>query len=204
MTTRWEWLIFGYLALVFLTFLPTLWAILFPVPLNPGGDSFNKSSFSPEGKAKLSAHFSRLTGTLLFWKREATRYGRFHYYCLWWTILSSSVMPFVTQAIDENDSASKWFLTTIAAQIAIVLGFHRGLKVAEHYKAFRLGESEFYDTYRRLLDQPETFGATETEQISKYFSEVERLRRFVRTAETDSMPVVEDVREQIVQAQRKA
>jgi len=64
-------------------------------------------------------------------------------------------------------------------------------------KAFRHGESEFYDTYRRLLDRPETFGADETEQVKQYLEDVELIRRYVRNAETDSLPMIEDVKEQV-------
>ena len=193
----WGWLICAYLALALLTFLPTLIALLSAVQLKEGGASFDQSSFSSEAKECLSQHFSRMQGTLSFWKREATRNSRFHYYCLSWTIISSSLMPFLTQAVDPNDPASKWFLTTIAAHIALLLGFHRGLKVAERFKAFRHGESEFYDTYRRLLDRPDTFGKNEEAQISKYYEEVEVIRRFVRNAETDRLPMLEDVRDEI-------
>lgn len=54
-------------------------------------------------------------------------------------------------------------------------------------------ESEFYDTYRRLLDSPDTFGADEESQLKKYFEEVELIRMFVRNAETDSLPMIEDM-----------
>ena len=105
-------------------------------------------------------------------------------------------MPFLSQAIDPTVPASKWLLTIIAAHVALLLGFHRGLRVADRYKAFRHGESEFYDTYRRLLDRPESFGLDEVAQIKNYFEEVELIRRYVRNAETDSLPTIEDVREQ--------
>jgi hypothetical protein len=191
--TVWSWLIAIYIALAFVTLLPTLRALFSGVKLNEGGASFQESRFSEEAKLKLEQHFSRLQGTLAFWKREATLNARFHYYCLCWTILSSSIMPFLTQAINPTDPSSKWLLTIIAAHVALLLGFHRGLKVAEHFKAFRHGESEFYDTYRRLLDSPETFGPDEDGQLKRYFEEVEIIRRFVRNAETDSLPMVEDL-----------
>lgn len=191
--TVWSWLIVIYALLAFVTLLPSLQALFSGVKLNEGGASFRESQFSEEAKRKLEQHFSRLKGTLAFWKREAVRNSRFHYYCIGWTILSSSIMPFLTQAINPNDPASKWLLTIIAAHIALLLGFHRGLKVAEHFKAFRHGESEFYDTYRRLLDAPETFGSGEDTQLKRYFEEVELIRRFVRNAETDSLPMVEDL-----------
>ena len=200
----WSWLIASYLGLATLTLLPTLSALFGKVKLNPAGASFDESNFSDEAKARLNRHYSRMQGTLAFWKREATRNSHFHYYCLWWTIVSSSLMPFLTQAVDANDTASKWFLTTVAAHIALVLGFHRGLKVAEHFKAFRHGESEFYDTYRRLLDRPDSFGKFEEEQFKNYFEEVEVIRRFVRTAETDSLPMVDDVRDKIAKSKTDA
>ena len=118
----WSWLIASYLALALLTLLPTLTALLGGVKLNPGGASFDESTFSNEAKEKLKRHYSRMQGTLAFWKREATRNSHFHYYCLWWTIVSSSLMPFLTQAIDPTDKASTWFLTTVAAHIALEIG----------------------------------------------------------------------------------
>jgi len=192
--TIWSFSIGLYLGLALITFLPTLKTLMSGVKLNEGGASFKDSGFSEKAKVRLEQHFSRLQGTLAFWKREATRNSRFHYYCLWWTIISSSIMPFLTQAIDPHDAASKWLLTIIAAHMALLLSFHRGLKVAERFKAFRHGESEFYDTYRRLLDSPESFGADEDKQLQKYFEEVELIRKFVRNAETDSLPMLEEVR----------
>ncbi len=75
----------------------------------------------------------------------------------------------------------------------MALSFHKGLKVADGMKAFRHGESEYYDLYRRLLDRPNTFGKDEAEQIDKYFTEVERIRRLVRNAETESLPSIENI-----------
>jgi hypothetical protein len=103
-------------------------------------------------------------------------------------------MPILAQAIDEKDPLSKWLLSVMSAHVALLLGFHSRMKVAERYKAFRHGESEFYDTYRLLLDRPEKFGKTEKSQIRKYFDEIALIRKFVRNAETDSFPHIEDVR----------
>lgn len=91
----------------------------------------------------------------------------------------------------------------LSAHIALVLAFHRGLKVGERFKAFRHGESEFYDLYRRFLDRPDTFGADENAQIAKYFEETEIIRKFVRNTETDSLPNLDDTKEQINKSQRK-
>lgn len=65
-------------------------------------------------------------------------------------------------------SPSKWLIVVISSHVALALSFHRGLKVAEGMKAFRHGESEFYDLYRRLLDRPQTLGQTEEVLLRQY------------------------------------
>ncbi|WP_143086471.1 hypothetical protein [Amycolatopsis saalfeldensis] len=72
-------------------------------------------------------------------------------------------------------------------------GVLRAFRVENNYKAFRHGESEFYDLYRRLLDRPMLFGGTEAVQLASYFEQVEVIRRSIRTSETDNFPSVEDV-----------
>jgi hypothetical protein len=164
------------------------------VELHPGGDSFNNSPyFTIESKALLNQHYSRLQGTLIFWKNQAEKYKRFHYYCLYWTIPSSILIPIITQAIN-SDTYSKLLLTIVSTHTAVLLAFHRGFKVDRNHKAFRHGESEFYDTYRRLLDRPESFGSKESDQLLEYFKEVEKIRKFVRNAETDNLPNIEEAR----------
>jgi hypothetical protein len=186
------WLIASivYFLLAFITFIPSLRAILKKVKLYPGGASFSESPyFSDKAKTSLEQHYSRIQGTLLFWKNEANKYTRFHFYCLGWTIPSSILVPVITQLMDGNPY-SKGFLTIVSLHTALLLGFHKTFKVENNLKAFRHGESEFYDLYRRLLDQPETFGNTEDEQLKNYFNEVEIIRKYVRNAETDNLPML--------------
>ena len=182
--------IYAFLAIV--TFVPTLRAIFRRVKLHPAGDSFKVSFyFSEEEKSLLEQHYSRIQGTLGFWKNQAEKFKRFHYYCLFWTIPSSIMIPIVIQAMNYS-SLSKILLTIISTHTAILLAFHRGFKAEDNLKAFRLGESEFYDTYRRILDRPSSFGETSKEQLQNYFKQVEEIRKFVRNAETDNFPAVDD------------
>ena len=89
---------------------------------------------------------------------------------------------------------SKLLPTIVSTHTAILLAFHNGFKVDKNFKSFRHGESDFYDLYRRLLDRPESFGETEGERLNTYYREVEIVRKFVRNAETDNLPMVEDVK----------
>lgn len=184
-----------YLILIGLTFIPVVLALLKKVQLYPGGDSFDKSiNFSDLAKEKLKQHYSRINGTLIFWKNKAEWHRRFHFYTLGWTIPVSILIPVITQYIDTN-IASRIFLTIISSHSALLIAFHRALKIENNFKAFRHGESEFYDLYRRLLDRPKTFGETEETQLENYFKEVDFIRRSVRLAETDNFPMIDEIKE---------
>jgi hypothetical protein len=88
------------------------------------------------------------------------------------------------------------FLTVVSTHTALLLAFQKGLKVDDNFKAFRRGESEFYDLYRRLLDRPKTFGNSEEEQLDAYFADVESVRKCIRNAETDNLASVQGAEQQ--------
>jgi hypothetical protein len=191
----WSLAIWAYLAAAIVTLAPALYTLLRGIQLNPSGASFEESTFSPEAKKRLSQHYSRIIGTLGFWKNRAAVYTRFHYYCIVWTILSAWAVPLISAIAPQVEgSPSKWLVVIISSHVALALSFHRGMKVSEGMKAYRLGESEFYDLYRRLLDRPKAFGKSEDEQLEAYFSEVERIRRVVRLSETEAIPDIEGLK----------
>lgn len=193
---NWNFWTIVYILSAILTFLPTLKAIFRKVKLHPGGQSFDNSPhFSDKGKELLIQHYSRIQGTLIFWKNQAEKYRNFHYYCLCWTIPASLIIPILIQCMSaKNFDSLSLLVTIISTHTAILLAFHRGFKVDRNFKSFRHGESEFYDLYRRLLDRPTSFGQDEFSQIEAYFVEVETIRKFVRNSETDNMPTVDDVK----------
>lgn len=192
-----------YAVLAIGTFIPTFIAIVKGVEPHKGGDSFDKSShFSNEAKERLNQHFSRIAGTLGFWKKQAEIFRRLHYYTLVWTIPASVGIPFLVQAID-TDPASKWLVTLISAHTAVLLSFHKALKVDANFRTWREGESQFYDLYRRMLDRPKMFGEDEEKQLSAYFDAVENLRMFIRNAELDNTPTVEEAQRQLAREQHQ-
>jgi hypothetical protein len=193
----WLFGIIAYALLTLGTLAPILSAVIKGIELHPGGSSVQESTrFSEEAKTRLTQHYSRIGGTLSFWKKQATIYKRLHYYCLCWTIPSSVIIPFLAQAM-TSDPYSKWLITVVSGYTAILLAFHKALKVDGNYKAFRQGESEFYDLHRRLLDRPTTFGAHEEEQLANYFDAVENVRKYIRNAEIDNLPTIEQVKTQL-------
>ena len=187
-----------YVSLALITFIPTLVKVIAGVKLHPGGVSFDESPhFSEEAKLLLTQHFTRIQGTLGFWKKQAEIYRGLHYYTLIWTIPTSVGIPFLVQAIDASDPMSKWLVTIISFHAAVLLAFHKALKIDDNFKSWREGESHFYDLYRRMLDRPEVFGTTENERLTKYFDDVENVRMFVRNAEVKNIPSIEESKKQL-------
>ena len=156
--------------------------------------AFDQSRFDDGQKESLKQHFDRLAGTLMFWKNTARKYRMFHYYCLIVTIPSAVVVPILSQGI-SNDRWSKGLVTVVSGFTACLLALHRGFKVEDNYKAFRHGESEYYDLYRRLLDDPEPSGEKRDLQIRKYFDDTETIRRFVRNAETSNLATLDEAKQ---------
>ncbi len=189
--TTWTISIIAYILLALLTFIPIVKALVKKVKLHPGGESFSESPyFSDANKKLLQQHFTRLYGTLIFWKNKAEWHKRFHYYTLCWTIPVSILITIITQTIDTSIE-SKLFLTVISTHTALLIAFHRALKIENNFKAFRHGESEFYDLYRRLLDRPKSFGESEEKQL-------ENIRKSVRIAETDNLQIIDENKKQNV------
>lgn len=186
-----------YLILLIGSFWPVGRAIARKVVLHPSGAGFDDSThFDEETKILLNQHYSRIQGTLGYWKNQAALYKALHYYCIIWTIPSAVLIPVLTPFIHDGNF-SKGAVTLISAMTAVLLAFHRGLKVEDNLKAYRHGESEFYDLVRRLLDRPHSLGKDQTEQIDLYFDEVARIRRFVRNAETDNLGTLDDAKTQL-------
>lgn len=187
----WVFFVIAYIAVAVISFTPVLLAILRKVKLEQSEAPFEDSSmFDADQKKRLTEHYERLRGTLFFWSNQVVKYRRLHHYIIIWTIPSSILIPILTQFVNGNNGA-KILLTVISLHTAILLGFHKGMKVEENFRAFRQGESAFYDIYRRLLDRPKAFGSSVEEQIDAYFREVERIRQSVRENELLASSVTE-------------
>jgi hypothetical protein len=192
MNDPWLIAIAVYLVLAFSTFMPVLKILLKQVALHPGGPAFQESPhFSDAAKVKLTQHYDRLRGSLGYWKNQAEKFRSFHRYCMGWTITAAVLVPILAQAIG-NDGVSKWLLTIVSVHGSLLVGMAKGFRVEQNYKAFRAGESEFYDLYRRFLDTPDEYGEDEEERLKTYFSQVELIRRTARLAELDNLPTIED------------
>ena len=157
-----DWLTGWFVALVCYLFaaavslIPAIRAALAGVKLHPDGAFEDSPNLSPEAKKKLVQNFDRIRGTLGFWKQQAAKYEYLHLYCMICLILIllSAAIPTLTTAIPSGDIYARCLLTATALHISLLTGMHKFFKVEVNFKAFRQGELEFYDTYRRMLDNP--------------------------------------------------
>jgi hypothetical protein len=177
-----KWMMIGYSAAAVLTLFPTLWVMIRGIRLHEGGAGFAESAHFPNHGKELQQHWTRIQGTLRFWKKMATTYMSFHYYCVSWTLISSWLVPLI--AIHGGDCDEiRWLIVIVSSHVALALSFYRAFNVGENMKVFRLGESGFYDLYRRLLDRPRELGPDEDSQVGEYYRQVEIIRRQIRKAE---------------------
>ncbi|TKD44651.1 hypothetical protein [Azotobacter chroococcum] len=110
-------LFWSYLFLAVATLLPTLKDVIAGVKLNPGGASFEQAThFSAENRTRLQDHYTRMMGTLGFWKKRAETYTSFHYYCVIWTILSAWAVPIIASLAPTATSEGEY------SKLLIVLG----------------------------------------------------------------------------------
>ena len=177
-----------YCFLAMLSFIPVLKAILKKVELLPGGSSYDESPFfTQDQKKRLNQHYSRIQGTLGYWKNRAAKHYRFHLYTIIWTTTISITIPILVQALGDNNS-SKFLLTIISLHSALLIGFHRVFKVERNYQSFRTAESEYYDLRRSFLDNALKNQSNMDEAIDKFFDEVGKLRIMARKEEIDNSP----------------
>lgn len=174
-----------YIAVAIISFVPVLLAALGKIHVGKIEPEFDDCPhFDDDQIDRLNRHYSRIVGTLYYWKKTATAYKRFHTYVLVWTIPSSVLVPVLTQSIGKEEYASL-MVTVVSAFTALLLTFHQAFKVDDKFAAVRNSESGFYDLYRRILDLPSTFADTPDKQIDKYFEAVETIRSSARNSETD-------------------
>lgn len=184
----WHIAAIAYCCLAGLTFIPVYLAIRKKVELLPGGSSYDDSPFfTQEQKIRLNQHYSRIQGTLGYWKNRAAKHCRFHLYTIIWTTAISISLPILVQALGDNNS-SKFLLTIISLHSALLIGFHRVFKVERNYQSFRTAESEFYDLRRSFLDNALKNKSNMDEAIDKFFDEVGKLRIMARKEEIDNSP----------------
>ena len=93
------------------TIAPILWSFLVFTDLFPSGEWFESSEELSEYRSRLVSHYSRITGTLRFWKSKAAAHQRLYNAQVIWATLSGVALPVLVQYFDKITYWPTLFLT---------------------------------------------------------------------------------------------
>jgi len=156
--------------------------------LNDPGDWFQSASQLGAEQSRVLAHYSRIHGTLRFWKNRAAAYHRLHLARVFWSLLSAVLLPVLIQRFERADGWSVLFMTALTTWTGLVVGMAYTFKAEEKYQGLRQQESDFYDVCRRLLDTTNAADPDLKKKVDDYVEIVSLIRRTARRVETGSPP----------------
>ena len=175
------------IAIIF-TLAPIVWGFLVFTELFPPGEWFDSSEELKEHRVRLVAHYSRITGTLKFWKSKASAHQRLYSAQVVWATLSGVALPVLVQYFDKTTIWPTLFLTILTTWNGILLALTFTLNSRELYRGFRQQESDFYDESRRLLNAAKANDPDLANKVEGYIQLVASIRRVGRRVETGSPP----------------
>jgi hypothetical protein len=120
--------------------------------LFPSGDWFDTSEELIEFRSRLISHYTRIEGTLKFWKTKAAAHQRLYNAQVLWATLSGVALPVLVQYFHKSTHWPTLFLTILTTWNGVLLALSFTLNSRELYRGFRQQESDFYDESRRLLN----------------------------------------------------
>jgi hypothetical protein len=189
--TQYGWWQAG-VALLVISIAATLSQILFSflnfADLNNPGDWFDTASQLGSEQARVVAHYSRITGTLRFWKNKAAAYHRLHLARVYWSLLSAVALPVLIQHFDRSNKWSVLFMTILTTWTGLIVALAYTFKAEEKYQGLRQQESDFYDVSRQLLDSIVPGDPDLAIKVNEYIKTVSSIRRTARRVETGSAP----------------
>lgn len=187
---NWDIAAVGYGSIAVGTLLPVLIPMVRGVKLHSNDAVFSgPAHFSDLCRKRWDAYCPIILETLRAWKRRQAIYKYFHYYCVWWPLLTSWTVPFIEAGAKNGDA--KWLIVVVSGHVTLALSAHRVFKVRELFRDYRHGESEISDLNHELQHQPEKRGKSEDEQMSAYIEAAEDIQKKVRAAETKGLASVE-------------
>jgi hypothetical protein len=180
-------------ALLSVSILATLGPIVFSflgfVELNDPGKWLESADQLGSHRQRVEEHYSRIEGTLKFWKNKAAAYQRLHQARVVWSLVSAVSLPVLIQRYDKNDGWSVLFMTMLTTWTGLTVAWAYTFKAEEKFQGYRQQESDFYDTSRRLLDFAKTDDQVAlSDQVDAYLKTVDEIRRVGRRVETGSPP----------------
>ena len=170
------------------TLISIIWGFLGFSTLLPPGDWFDSSEELSQHRTRLVSHYSRIVGTLTFWKSKAAAHQRLYYAQVMWASLSGVTLPVLIQYFEKSTEWPTLFLTILTTWNGILLVLAYTLHSRELYRGFRQQESDFYDESRKLLNAARGDDPELDKKIEGYIKLVASIRRVGRRVETGTPP----------------
>ena len=170
------------------TIVPILQAVFKTVRLEKPSAWFDNANQFADDKQRLVDHEARITGTLSFWKNQATRHGRINTARILWSLCAAVTLPLLIQLYDKSQVWANVFLTTLTLWTGFIVSLAHTLKSEEKFRGYRQCESDYYDVSRALLDNPAGTPEERKQQVTGYLSTVANIRAFGRDVETNTPP----------------
>lgn len=170
------------------TIAPIIWSFLGLTDLFPPGEWFDSSEELSEYRSRLISHYSRITGTLRFWKSKAAAHQRLYNAQVIWATLSGVALPVLVQYFNKTTYWPTLFLTILTSWNGVLLALTFTLNSRELHRGFRQQESDFYDESRRLLNAARKDDPQLSTKVEEYIELVASIRRVGRRVETGAPP----------------
>lgn len=181
--------------LVLGTVVPVAQALLHQVKLDKAPVWMEESGLLGKEKERVEAHYSRLKGTLVYWKNEAAAHQRLHMARVVWSLLSAVLMPVLIQYYDATDKWANAFLTSLTTWTGIIVALAYTLKSEHRYQGIRQQESDYYDLARDFLDSLKPGDPDLVTKVDTYFEATKAIRRTARKVETGAPPSATDAKQ---------
>ena len=170
------------------TLIPIVWGFLVFATLFPPGDWFDSSEELSDYRSRLVSHYSRITGTLRYWKTKAIAHQRLYNSQVIWAALSGVTLPVLVQYFEKSTNWPTIFLTILTMWNGVLLVLTFTLNSRELYRGFRQQESDFYDESRQILNAAQRDDPELHEKVEKYIKRIASIRRVGRRVETGTPP----------------
>lgn len=168
------------------TIVPISHAFLKRVQLNEVGPWFHNAKQFGDQQQRLVDHFTRIRGTLVFWKNKAAAHHRLDMARVIWSLISAVGLPVLIQFFDPLNPWSVGFLTGLTTWTGFIVALAYTMKSEQTYQGLRQQESDYYDISRNLLDFTKADAKDLEKTIVVYFRTVEPIRQTGRNVETSS------------------
>jgi hypothetical protein len=170
------------------TLFPVIFAFLGWEALNPAGEWFDTAQQLGTQQKRVLDHYSRLKGTLCFWKSKAAAHHRLHVARVLWSLISGVSLPVLVQLFEKTNGWCVLFMTMLTTWTGVVVALAFTLRSEEKYQGFRQQESDFYDKSRELLDFVKDTDSELEAKVDEYIRVISEVRKVGRRVETSSPP----------------